>query len=106
MEKKIFDKWWLPNLTTREMAVLKWISAIVLVVVCVALIGNLQANNIARAASNFGVMCLITAYAVGPQCWEIIDADEGSNSRKTLTLIAIFGFILNISGLIAHYTSP
>jgi hypothetical protein len=105
MGNKMLNRWWQPNLTESDMAALKWIAVILLIVLCAALINNAQAGNAAKVVSNFGVICMIAAYAVGPQCWKVIDAAEGSNSRKTLTLLVIFGFILNVSGLLAHYFS-
>jgi hypothetical protein len=82
---------------------MRGLSVAIWIAVAVELIERLQVGRLASTITEAGMLCWISALMVGPQCWGFIDARPGSSARKTLTLLVFFGFMLQISGLIARF---
>jgi hypothetical protein len=105
VKKDVLARWWRIDLTDSDMAILRWATLLIMLIFSVDVIHKWQAGEIVRSLPSLGILIAHTTYAIGPQCWGIIEAPEGSNSRKALTLIVLFGFFLALSGFIARYTS-
>ena len=94
---------WLDAATNeRQLAFMRWVAPILWIVMAVDLIQRFEAGNFVSAISAIGMLCCMSAVIVGPQCWGIIQAAPGSNSRKALTLIVLLGSMVLISGLFAR----
>ncbi len=105
MKKEVLSNWWRLNTTDADMKIIRWGVPIMCVVVCSAMLSQLQAAQFARAAGNLGLLMMFVPYALGPQCLGVFEAAPGSNSRKALTTIALIGFMLNLSSLLSKYLS-
>lgn len=100
MKRDVLAHLWRIDITEADMAVIRWIAAIMVLVLSVSTLYKLQAGEIMRSLQPLGGLVFFAAYAVGPQCWRIIEAAEGSDSRKALTLIALFGALVYLSATI------
>lgn len=105
MPSELLSKWWEPATGWWQIALMRAMSAGIWISIAVELIERIQGGNLPRIIITAGMLCWASALTVGPQCWHIFDTLPGSNSRKALTLIALFGFLLQTSGLIARYAA-
>jgi hypothetical protein len=48
-------------------------------------------------------LLFITPYLLGPQCWKIFEAKEGSTSRAVLSATSLVGGLLAMSATIALF---
>ena len=71
----------------------------------VELIQQLQLGHHRHTVETVGMITIFSALLVGPHGWRIFDALPASNSRKALTAIMLFGFLLQISGYIARHST-
>jgi hypothetical protein len=99
--KPLLSTWWDANTTDSQLGYLKWISTFFWVVCCVALLRGVVAADVFRVAMNVGYIVFLTPYMLGPQCWKVFEAKEGSTSRAVLTAFALLGFLLAMSATIA-----
>ncbi len=98
-------KWWRLSLGQPELTFVKWSAPMLWILMAVDLIERLQAAHVGAAVTTFGIMLLMSTLMVGPNGFRIIEAAPGSNSRKALTIIALFGFLLQIAGLVARFAN-
>jgi hypothetical protein len=105
VKKEILARWWRIDLTDSDMTILRWVALLAMLIFSVDVIHKWQAGEIVRSLPSLGLLIVHATYAIGPQCWGVIEAPEGSNSRKALTLLVLFGFFLGLSGLIARFTN-
>ncbi|MCA2997587.1 MAG: hypothetical protein ING75_03195 [Rhodocyclaceae bacterium] len=101
--KPLLSTWWDANTTDSQLDYMKWISTFFWVVCCVALLRGIVATDVFRVAMNVGYIAFLTPYMLGPQCWKVFEAKEGSTSRALLTAVALFGFLLAMSATIASF---
>ena len=102
---ELLDKWFQPATGWLQITAMRVLSSAIWIAMAVELIERIQAGRLASTVTGVGMLCWISAMTVAPMCWGIFDALPGSNSRKALTLLALFGFMLHISGVVARYST-
>ncbi len=105
MTKNLLENWWEPTTGWWQITAMRVASSAIWIAMAVDLIERIQAGRLASTVTGVGMLCWISAITVAPVCWGIFDALPGSNSRKALTLLAFFGLMLHISGLIARHST-
>ncbi len=105
MASDLLDKWFQPTAGWWQITAMRVGSSAIWIAMAVDLIERIQAGRLASTVTGVGMLCWISAITVTPACWGIFDALPGSNSRKALTLLAFFGLMLHISGLIARHST-
>jgi hypothetical protein len=100
---RLMSSWWDANTTDSQLGYIKWLSTFFWVVCCVALLRGIVAADVFRSAINVGYLLGITPYLLGPQCWKIFEAKEGSTSRAVLSATALVGGLLAMSATIALF---
>jgi len=100
MDRDYFRSTFLPTIATAaSRIVLTVASTIGWIVIAVDLFQRLQTAKYGAAVTSAGLLMLLSAMLVGPYCWQIFAAAPESNSRKALSVLILFGFMLQITGL-------
>ncbi len=73
------------------------------IMIAAELVATITSGNIPRIVSMFGFLMIGSAIVVGPNCWGLIEARDGSNAQKVLMLMQSFGFCIVLSGMFARY---
>ena len=102
MQTELLAKWWQPADSVRQAVLMRSLSTVAWILIAAELIQRIESGRLAFIVTGAGVFLWMTAVVLSPQCWRIVDALPGSNSRKALTGMVLFGFMLQISGLIAR----
>jgi hypothetical protein len=103
MKRELLSNWWRLDTTDAESPTLRWGATAVWIFFAAVLISQVETGQIARGIGSVGWLMMISSYLVGPQCWKIIEAADGSNSRKALTILVLLGLMLNVSTVLAIY---
>jgi hypothetical protein len=98
-----WNNWWQPATNAWQIAFMRVASAAIWIAMAVELIQRIESGRLAYIVTGVGILSWISALLVGPQCWGIFGALPGSHSRNALTLMVLFGLLLQISGLIARF---
>ncbi len=105
MTNGLLDTWFQPATGWLKITAMRVVSSAIWIATAVDLIERIEAGRLASTVTSVGMLCWISAMMMAPACWGIFEALPGSNSRKALTLLALFGFMLQATGLFARHST-
>ena len=101
MKQDLLSHLWRIDTTDADMKILRWSVLAMCAFLSYILISQLVAGRFLLGVANFGLLLCFFCYAIGPQCFGIIEAAERSSSRKALTILVLIGFLVYVGASIA-----